>query len=140
MIRRPPGSTRTGTVFPYTTRFRSAGFLDARDAVDRLLHRRVEVLHAEAGAVEADVGHAGDVGGRDEARVELDRDVDRRRARAAELAAQRLHQLLHLAGVEAVGRAAAPVHLEVGRAAAQVPLDHLAGVGFGARPTTLRQE
>src|SRR3546814_11786318 len=43
-----------------------AGFLDALDAVDRLLHRRVEVLHAEAGAVEADVGHAGDVGGRAE--------------------------------------------------------------------------
>src|SRR3546814_1637822 len=90
----------------------SSDLLDALDAVDRLLHRRVEVLHAEAGAVEADVGHAGDVGGRDEARVELDRDVARRRAREAELAAQRLHQLLQLAAVEEVGRAAAQVHLD----------------------------
>src|SRR3546814_1171273 len=49
---------------------------------------------------------------RDEARVELDRDVARRRAREAELAAQRLHQLLQLAAVEEVGRAAAQVHLD----------------------------
>src|SRR3546814_12797949 len=49
---------------------------------------------------------------RDEARVELDRDVARRRAREAELPAQRLHQLLQLATVEAVGRAAAQVHLD----------------------------
>src|SRR3546814_10807293 len=27
MIRRPPRSTRTDTLFPYTTRFRSVGFL-----------------------------------------------------------------------------------------------------------------
>src|SRR3546814_17589407 len=35
MIRRPPRSTRTDTLFPYTTRFRSAGFLE--DAVDPFL-------------------------------------------------------------------------------------------------------
>src|SRR3546814_15260378 len=29
MIRRPPGSTRTDTLFPYTTLFRSIGFLAA---------------------------------------------------------------------------------------------------------------
>src|SRR3546814_2144248 len=29
MIRRPPRSTRTDTLFPYTTRFRSAGQTDA---------------------------------------------------------------------------------------------------------------
>src|SRR3546814_11652788 len=81
-----------------------AGFLDALDAVDRLLHRRVEVLHAEAGAVEADVGHAGDVGGRDEARVGPDRDVASRRARSADLAAQRLTPPLQLAPATEVGR------------------------------------
>src|SRR3546814_6383272 len=33
MIRRPPRSTRTDTLFPYTTRFRSAGFqLQIEDA------------------------------------------------------------------------------------------------------------
>src|SRR3546814_2456654 len=36
MIRRPPGSTRTATLFPYTTLFRSWGALDF--LVD--LHRR----------------------------------------------------------------------------------------------------
>src|SRR3546814_19225164 len=30
MIRRPPSSTRTDTLFPYTTLFRSAGHTDAR--------------------------------------------------------------------------------------------------------------
>src|SRR3546814_3801924 len=34
MIRRPPRSTRTDTLFPYTTLFRSAGF-DADDPVRR---------------------------------------------------------------------------------------------------------
>src|SRR3546814_10896300 len=31
MIRRPPGSTRTDTLFPYTTRFRSSGRKGKRD-------------------------------------------------------------------------------------------------------------
>src|SRR3546814_12429346 len=30
MIRRPPRSTRTDTLFPYTTLFRSAGFFESR--------------------------------------------------------------------------------------------------------------
>src|SRR3546814_18863823 len=35
MIRRPPGSTRTDTLFPYTTLFRSGGDVDsAADALD----------------------------------------------------------------------------------------------------------
>src|SRR3546814_6991358 len=39
MIRRPPRSTRTDTLFPYTTLFRSAGRLDfsvGYDVADRL--------------------------------------------------------------------------------------------------------
>src|SRR3546814_13350364 len=36
MIRRPPGSTRTDTLCPYTTLFRSAELLERRpDSVDR---------------------------------------------------------------------------------------------------------
>src|SRR3546814_2072277 len=35
MIRRPPRSTRTDTLFPYTTLFRSAGHLKALEALDR---------------------------------------------------------------------------------------------------------
>src|SRR3546814_1612499 len=40
MIRRPPRSTRTDTLFPYTTRFRSAGFEQTAEliGVDRLRH------------------------------------------------------------------------------------------------------
>src|SRR3546814_2527857 len=33
MIRRPPRSTRTDTLFPYTTLFRSAGAISARQPV-----------------------------------------------------------------------------------------------------------
>src|SRR3546814_10996348 len=38
MIRRPPRSTRTDTLFPYTTLFRSAG--EPRLAVERLVPHR----------------------------------------------------------------------------------------------------
>src|SRR3546814_19314739 len=44
MIRRPPRSTRTDTLFPYTTLFRSGGALDGIERMDRRvdLHRRAE--------------------------------------------------------------------------------------------------
>src|SRR3546814_12823760 len=35
MIRRPPRSTRTDTLFPYTTLFRSAAYVHPRARVDR---------------------------------------------------------------------------------------------------------
>src|SRR3546814_3146205 len=44
MIRRPPRSTRTDTLFPYTTLFRSADF------GDRHVHRAVRQFHPAAGA------------------------------------------------------------------------------------------
>src|SRR3546814_14653554 len=37
MIRRPPRSTRTDTLFPYTTLFRSAGEIDLDDAAEACL-------------------------------------------------------------------------------------------------------
>src|SRR3546814_4015921 len=37
MIRRPPRSTRTDTLFPYTTLFRSQAFVDRMDSVDPLM-------------------------------------------------------------------------------------------------------
>src|SRR3546814_6500590 len=40
MIRRPPRSTRTDTLFPYTTLFRSTGIGDQRDEGDRHHHQR----------------------------------------------------------------------------------------------------
>src|SRR3546814_10169763 len=49
MIRRPPRSTRTDTLFPYTTLFRSAGAIerDERDDVAEIgrLHRRKRAPH-----------------------------------------------------------------------------------------------
>src|SRR3546814_13220488 len=56
MVRRPPRSTRTDTLFPYTTRFRSAEGLEARHPAqvcvavlpDRLEGGLLAVLHLEA--------------------------------------------------------------------------------------------
>src|SRR3546814_5983047 len=72
MFRRPPGSTRTDTLFPYTTLFRShlAG-LPAEAAVDALRH--VDVVARGAPAAVA-------------ARLSLDDDALRRADRLAELA------------------------------------------------------
>src|SRR3546814_5276881 len=53
MIRRPPRSTRTDTLFPYTTLFRSAGLIGVRNGQSILWpdenHRLAElaVLHVE---------------------------------------------------------------------------------------------
>src|SRR3546814_8787990 len=41
MIRRPPRSTRTDTLFPYTTLFRSSSALDAAVAAARLRFRPI---------------------------------------------------------------------------------------------------
>src|SRR3546814_18358974 len=43
MVRRPPGSTRTDTLFPYTTLFRSAG-ADVETAAVEPHHRDAEAL------------------------------------------------------------------------------------------------
>src|SRR3546814_16841009 len=40
MIRRPPRSTRTDTLFPYTTLFRSADLLEGRSPFCRVLGER----------------------------------------------------------------------------------------------------
>ena len=37
------------------------GLLEALPAADRFLHARLEILHAEAGAIDADIGQRGDV-------------------------------------------------------------------------------
>src|SRR3546814_13217131 len=57
MIRRPPRSTRTDTLFPYTTLFRSrmagVGGLLATDRVFGLLEREFEVADVRAAVAEA---------------------------------------------------------------------------------------
>src|SRR3546814_10865718 len=58
MIRRPPRSTRTDTLFPYTTLFRS-GEGAGLDLVTEFL--RLRFGQADAGDLRAAVGAAGDV-------------------------------------------------------------------------------
>src|SRR3546814_9831258 len=59
MIRRPPRSTRTDTLFPYTTRFRSAGAAleETRSDADQHEH------HAEGYGETEEEGEDGDVHG-----------------------------------------------------------------------------
>src|SRR3546814_11756523 len=55
MIRRPPRSTRTDTLFPYTTLFRSAGAARARTRRHRQNRDRIGVDGGGGGAVRARV-------------------------------------------------------------------------------------
>src|SRR3546814_11316606 len=62
MIRRPPRSTRTDTLFPYTTRFRSL-------LSEELGHR---LLHARHAGLAADQDHVADVAGTQASVIERD--------------------------------------------------------------------
>src|SRR3546814_2624275 len=70
MIRRPPRSTRTDTLFPYTTLFRSAAVLAERGGVDALdlldWRRRVAGLYREVRRCDPVAGHARWFAGREE--------------------------------------------------------------------------
>src|SRR3546814_18968617 len=82
MRRRPPRSTRTDTLFPYTTLFRSAG----DHAADRKDRERAELVYAVAGArTEHDDRRGGDRGGAwaGDPRPGRDRVGDRRGAAGA---------------------------------------------------------
>src|SRR3546814_6289206 len=60
MIRRPPRSTRTDTLFPYTTLFRSAPARARRDAVARprtLARRRAGSRHIDGDPRSGRAGH-----------------------------------------------------------------------------------
>src|SRR3546814_2874104 len=58
MIRRPPRSTRTDTLFPYTTLFRSLVFELRRRIVEICLAARVEVVVVELAEGLVDLPHA----------------------------------------------------------------------------------
>src|SRR3546814_8754548 len=51
MCRRPPRATRTDTLFPYTTLFRSKGRMDARAALRRLLAGTPLQIASDSGQV-----------------------------------------------------------------------------------------
>src|SRR3546814_17262379 len=63
MIRRPPRSTRTDTLFPYTTLFRSEGGNVARLESGKLLHGPFDILRPMVLAVDDDhvLGPANDI-------------------------------------------------------------------------------
>src|SRR3546814_15900417 len=78
MLRRPPGSTRTDTLFPYTTLFRS----DARYAAfgdRRVEHPRLAILLLEARRGAEDAAEIADILAKHgHHRVALHRDIHRR--------------------------------------------------------------
>src|SRR3546814_2439281 len=59
MIRRPPRSTRTDTLFPYTTLFRSLGEVLQEQRVHRTLEADMELADLALG--EGDDRHAGEI-------------------------------------------------------------------------------
>src|SRR3546814_15728601 len=108
MIRRPPRSTRTDTLFPYTTLFRSVGGLDHIDQRGQcgFLHRLAEfgdIGAREEGAAIAADHHRGD------ARIG-DAFLDRRFEPLPPRRAARVHRWV-------VRHAYAPVAVALGRAA-----------------------
>src|SRR3546814_127371 len=58
MIRRPPRSTRTDTLFPYTTLFRSRGHQIARAGADRRIGTQIVAMVDRAFE---QIGHGGEV-------------------------------------------------------------------------------
>src|SRR3546814_14104855 len=92
MIRRPPRSTRTDTLFPYTTRFRSSAARLAPHQKGALLGREIAAQHARVGEVDVDALRAADRGHRAGAR-----------ARAQRLRCERvlIDYVLRIAGVRA---------------------------------------
>ncbi len=101
-------------------------------AVHRLLHLRIEILDAEAGAGDAQSRKLADVLGGDVARVEFDGDVAVFGLAEMEPLAQRLQQPGDLRGAKEVRRAAAemqlhhlPVRIEQGGDAVDLRVQHL---------------
>src|SRR3546814_4733207 len=86
MIRRPPRSTRTDTLFPYTTLFRSGGMVelfgpDRRHQAEEAEHHRTE--NAENGDRPKMVG--ADMNARPQQHCEPEREPDRSEEHTSEL-------------------------------------------------------
>src|SRR3546814_11232939 len=85
MIRRPPRSTRTDTLFPYTTLFRSVLMLGAGDDAELIEDTVIALILVAFGAAAADEGGSGvgigrvivavDVGDRDRPAVAEPADI-----------------------------------------------------------------
>src|SRR3546814_14234989 len=57
MIRRPPRSTRTDTLFPYTTLFRSLGDVERGEPFGETIIREQRLVHARPARAERRVKH-----------------------------------------------------------------------------------
>src|SRR6185312_15472392 len=88
-----------------------AGLFETLDAIDRLLHHRIEILDAHRDAVEAQLAQRAHVVAVGEARVDLDAVFAILRVTEAEVPRQRFHQLAHLRGIEEIRRATAEMQL-----------------------------
>ena len=87
------------------------GLADGLDAVHRLLHERIEILDAQAGAIEPGRGECADIVRFQETRVQLDREVRIVGFTEAEVPAQHVHRLRKLAGRKKIGCAATEMQL-----------------------------
>src|SRR3546814_15375684 len=90
MIRRPPRSTRTDTLFPYTTLFRSGNVRELRNTMQRaaLLAAGDEVLAANLG-LQPTPGAAGGVATSDEPdRAAIEDALERNNGALAQAAAE----------------------------------------------------
>ena len=88
------------------------GFFHALDAVDGHLHLRIEILHPQTGAVEADAGKFPDVFRGDVTRIQFNGEIAFRPFAEAEMPAHRVQQPLQQGGTQEVGRATTQVHLD----------------------------
>src|SRR3546814_7565102 len=105
MIRRPPRSTRTDTLFPYTTLFRSALGAAARPLSPQLRHR---LFDRRAGDDDRHLhGAAGAARGRRPVAAQLGRRVDADSARQPGDAVRRLDRAARLS-LSSAPRAAVP--------------------------------
>src|SRR3546814_18489593 len=117
MIRRPPRSTRTDTLFPYTTLFRSVGLAGREARFDELLEQAARVDGAAdalvLGAAEVELGAVADgfheLVGDEDAVVEIER-----------LAVEVARRLAHLEQPLALG--VRDIKVAGGRAAAEAAL------------------
>src|SRR5690606_39305639 len=99
--------------------------LNAFNTVDRLLNRRIEVLHTEARPIEPDLGGRGDIARLDQTGVGLDREIAQRRAAEVKLPPEAVDQVGDLSRAQDVRCAAAEVQLNHFAVAIEEPRDFL---------------
>src|SRR3546814_6795536 len=111
MIRRPPRSTRTDTLFPYTTLFRSGQEESCRR--DHAATRRKKLFPGRTGRDQRRGGEGGGKAGRHAARMRLFAGIQGK---------ARLAGLFLLGGMALRGVGEAMIRAEIGRAHVRTPV------------------